>query len=116
MSLTSGCNNTRYSWTALPMTKLVVDKDNDFGKEQSALLTFFDRMGRAIGDSYLITGKDGTDPNDPDMDPTPNDIGATPFIPTPEDDEVPILGIDNNEENTDFTPAPTLADSAPTYI
>ena len=98
------------------MTQLVIDKVNDFGKNQPALLTFFDHKGRPIGDSYLIPGVDGTDPNDPNMDPTPNDIGATPFIPTPEDDEVPMLGVDNNEENTDLNPAPTLPDPAPTYI
>jgi len=64
MSLTSGHTITRYSWTVIPMTQFVIDTVNNFGKDQPALITLFNRKGQPIGDSYLITGVDETEPND----------------------------------------------------
>jgi hypothetical protein len=51
MSLQTGRKVTRTSWTELPMPRQVVERVHDLAADQPEKLVFYDRHGRAIGDS-----------------------------------------------------------------
>jgi hypothetical protein len=51
MSLQTGRKVTRTSWTELPMPRQVVERVHALAADQPEKLVFYDRHGRAIGDS-----------------------------------------------------------------
>ncbi len=83
LNLRTGKRIIRRRWTSLPMPQEVIDRVNDLGKadSQPELLTFYDRMGRLIGDTEIPGTQDPEIPGVQDPPPNINEDGLNDLNP-----------------------------------